>query len=118
VSGWFLQLCYGLHTKNSCGIEQIKLNSFKVPVEVKYEVTNESKTCYVAGGFHGVDSRDERHKPVMSLAIIDDTSTNEPLDIFLSNVGAEKTVPRRRSRWSFRNSWILRHILCVRSSDF
>jgi len=79
VSGWFLRLCYGLHTKNSCQIKQIKLNSFKVPVEVNNEVTNESKMCYIAGGFHGVESRDERHKPVMSLAIIDDTSTIKPL---------------------------------------
>jgi hypothetical protein len=79
VSGWFLRLCYGLHTKNSCEIKQIKLNSFNVPVEVNNEVTNQSKICYVTGGFHGVDSRDERHKPVMSLAVIDDTSTIKPL---------------------------------------
>src|SRR5271163_301595 len=105
VSGWFLRLCYGLHEKKSCEIKEIQLNSFKVPVEVNNEVTNESKTCYVAGGFHGVESRDERHKPVMSLAIIDYTSTNEPLDSVLSNVRADKTMPRRRSRWSFRNSW-------------
>jgi hypothetical protein len=49
-----------------------------VPVQVDNEVTNESKTCYVSGGFHGVDSRNERHKPVMSLAVIDDTSTIKP----------------------------------------
>jgi hypothetical protein len=79
VSGWFLQFCYGLHTENSCEIKAIRLNSFKVPVEVKNKVTNESKTCYVAGGFHGVESCDGRHKPVMSLAIIDDTSTIKPL---------------------------------------
>jgi hypothetical protein len=79
VSGWFLRLCYGLHTDNSSEIKEIKLNSFNVPVEVNNEVTNESKTCYVAGGFHGVESRDGRHKPVMSLAVIDDTSTIKPL---------------------------------------
>jgi hypothetical protein len=79
VSGWFLRLCYGLHTKSSCEIKQIKLNLFNVPVLVNNEVTNESKTCYVAGGFHGVESRDGHHKPVMSLAIIEDTSTIKPL---------------------------------------
>jgi hypothetical protein len=79
VSGWFLRLCYGLHTKSSCEIKQIKLNTLNVPVLVNNEVTNESKICYVAGGFHGVESLDGRHKPVMSLAIIEDTSTIKPL---------------------------------------
>ncbi len=80
VSGWFLQLCYGLHRKISCKINEIKLTSFNVPVEANNEVTKESKTCYVAGGFHGVESCDGRHKPVMSLAIIEDTSTIKPLE--------------------------------------
>ncbi len=79
VSGWFLQLCFGLHNKSFSGIREIKLNSFNVPVEVKNEWTNESKTCYIVGGFHGVNSCDGRHKPVMSLGIIDDTSTIKPL---------------------------------------
>ena len=79
ISGWFLRLCYGLHTKYSCEIKQIKLKSLNVPVEVNNEMTNESKTCYVLGGFHGVESRDGRHKPVMSLAIIDDMTTIKPL---------------------------------------
>ncbi|CAF0985131.1 unnamed protein product [Adineta ricciae] len=75
ISGWFLRLCYGLHSKSDCEIKQIKLNHLKVAVEVNNEVTNESKTCYLLGGLHGIDSRDERHKPVMSLAVIDDLST-------------------------------------------
>ena len=79
MSGWFLRLCYGFHTKHSCEIKQIGLNSLSVPVEVNNEVTNESKTCYVVGGFHGVESCHGRHKPVMSLAIIDDTTTIKPL---------------------------------------
>lgn len=78
INGWFLKLCYGLHMKNTCEIRQIKLNSINVPVQVDNEVTNESKTCYIVGGFHGVESCDGRHKPVMSLAIIDDTSTIKP----------------------------------------
>lgn len=78
ISGWFLKLCYGLHKRHDCEIKQIKLNSFNVPVKVDNEVTNESKMCYIAGGFHGVESVDEHHKPVMSLAIVDDTSTIKP----------------------------------------
>ena len=79
VSGWFLRLCYGLHKQSECEISSVKLSSFNVPVEVKIEATNVSKTCYIVGGFHGVESSEGRHKPVMSLAIIDDTSTIEPL---------------------------------------
>ena len=65
--------------KSQSHIDDIKLNSLNVPVQVKNFATGQSKTCYVAGGFHGVESRDGRHKPVMSLAIMDDTATIKPL---------------------------------------
>ena len=65
--------------KSMSHIDDIELNSLNVPVKVENFVTGESKTCYVAGGFHGVESRDGRHKPVMSLAIMDDTTTIKPL---------------------------------------
>ncbi|CAF1487042.1 unnamed protein product, partial [Rotaria sordida] len=58
---------------------QIKFNSLNVLVEIKNEVTNQLKTCYVVGGFHGIESHDGRHKPVMNLAIIDDTITIKSL---------------------------------------
>ncbi|CAF0828858.1 unnamed protein product [Adineta steineri] len=75
LTGWFLQLCYGLHMKPSCNIQEVQLDSVVTPVEFESEYTNEKKTCYVAGGFHGVESQNEWHKPVMSLSIIDDLST-------------------------------------------
>ncbi|CAF0772546.1 unnamed protein product [Adineta steineri] len=75
LTGWFLQLCYGLHTQTSCNIRKVTLDLVVTPVEFESEYTNEKKTCYVVGGFHGVESRDEWHKPVMSLAVIDDLST-------------------------------------------
>ena len=78
ISGWFLKLCYGLHNKKSCYTKEITLRSLVVPVKVDNEITNISKMCYVAGGFHGVESYDGRHKPVMSLAIMDDTTTIKP----------------------------------------
>jgi hypothetical protein len=53
----------------------IELNSLVVPVKVNNEYTNESKMCYFAGGFHGIESRDGMHKPVMSLAIVEDTTS-------------------------------------------
>jgi hypothetical protein len=52
-----------------------ELNSLIVSVQVENEHTNASKTCYLIGGFHGVRSHDEKHKPVMSLVVIDDITS-------------------------------------------
>lgn len=68
-------MCYGLHTKMECNINEVRLDTLVSPVEFESECTNEKKTCYVVGGFHGIESRDEWHKPVMSLAVMDDLST-------------------------------------------
>lgn len=75
LTGWFLRLCFELHEKESCNIHAVRLDSVVTPVEFESEYTNEKKTCYVVGGFHGVQSRDEWHRPAMSLAVIDDLST-------------------------------------------
>lgn len=64
--------------KTSCNISEVELNSIVTPVEFESEYTNEKRTCYVVGGFHGVESRDSWHKPVMSLAVVDDLSTVKP----------------------------------------
>ncbi|CAF1489604.1 unnamed protein product [Adineta steineri] len=79
LTGWFLQLCYGLHTKTECNMDEVALHPIVTSVEFVSEPTNEKKTCYVVGGFHGIESRDGWHKPVMSLSIIDDLSTITPL---------------------------------------
>jgi hypothetical protein len=71
VSGWFLRMCYGHHYKTNCHIDDIQLNPISAHIQVRNEITNESKLCAVVGGFHGVESCDEHHKPVMSLAIMD-----------------------------------------------
>jgi hypothetical protein len=81
VSGWFINLCYGFHRDTSCHIDDIRLNSLAVPVKVDNENTNESKMCHVIGGFHGVESLDGCHKPLMSLVIMDDTSTITPYQV-------------------------------------
>lgn len=52
-----------------------------VPINVTNVFKNESKTCYIAGGFHGVKSYNGMHKPVMSLAVIDDVTTIKKLSI-------------------------------------
>lgn len=64
-------MCYGHHEDRSCHIDDIQLNLIDARVQLRNEITNESKECAVVGGFHGVESCDEHHKPVMSLAIMD-----------------------------------------------
>jgi hypothetical protein len=66
--------------QTKCNISEVNLDSIVTPVEFESEYTKEKKTCYVVGGFHGVESRDEWHKPVMSLAVIDDLSTITKLE--------------------------------------
>ncbi|CAF0891196.1 unnamed protein product [Didymodactylos carnosus] len=80
LTGWILKLFYGvdINSKN-IDFDAIKLNNIKVPVEVENHCTGKKKTCYVIGGFHGVYSEDHKHKPVMSLAVIEDLSTIKSL---------------------------------------
>lgn len=80
INGWFLRLCYGNHTQASCCVSHIELNTMLVPVNVDNEHTNTTRTSYLFGGFHGVDSHDGRHKPVMSFLIVDDQTTLRRLD--------------------------------------
>ncbi|CAF3084543.1 unnamed protein product [Rotaria sp. Silwood2] len=73
--GWILRLCYGLRESNIHHVTDLKLPSLVVPVQVNNEVTNQSKMCNIVGRFHGVQSCDGRHKPMMGFAIIDDLRT-------------------------------------------
>jgi hypothetical protein len=80
MNGWFLRLCYGNHTKQTCFMTYIQLNSLIVPVKVENEHTDTSKTSYLVGGFHGVLSYNEKHKPVLSLVIMDDITNITKLE--------------------------------------
>ena len=71
--------------ETECNINKVRLDSIVSPVEFKSEWTNEKKTCYVVGGFHGIESQNEWHKPVMSLAIVDDLSIITKLKEWLRN---------------------------------
>jgi len=75
TNGWFIRLCYGNHRKQICSMSHLTLNSLIVPVIVENEQTNTLKTSYIIGGFHGILSEYQRHKPVMSLLIIDDMNS-------------------------------------------
>ena len=59
-------------------MEDIALTSLVVPVNVVNREINESKICYFTGGFHGIESNDGKHKPVMSLTVIEDTKSIKP----------------------------------------
>ena len=80
INGWFLQLCYGNHTEQTCCMAYIELNSLIVPVKADNEHINISKTSYLVGGFHGVLSHNEKHKSVLSLAIMDDLTSISKLE--------------------------------------
>lgn len=80
INGWFLKLCYGNHKKQICSMTYIELNSLIVPVQVENEHTNTLKTSYLVGGFHGIISHNEKHKPVLSLVIMDDVQSIMKLD--------------------------------------
>ncbi|UJR37591.1 hypothetical protein I4U23_030289 [Adineta vaga] len=81
INGWFLRLCYGIHLKQTSFMTSIQLNYLIVPVQFENEHDNTSKTCYILGGFHGVYSYNEKHRPVMSLVILDDETSSTKLDI-------------------------------------
>ena len=80
VNGWFLRLCYETYGARTCHMDDLQLDSLVVPVKIKDENVNESKMCYFAGGFHGVDSYDGMHKPIMSLAVVEDSNSIEKLN--------------------------------------
>ena len=82
ISGWVLNLFYGIDANNSDKVDfdDVTLDSIRVPVEVENYATGLKKTCYVLGGFYGVDStQDHIHRPAISLAVIEDLTTVTPL---------------------------------------
>ncbi|CAF1395877.1 unnamed protein product [Adineta ricciae] len=82
LNGWILKLFYDIEETNRDKItsSDIHLNSIQVPVQVENYSTGLKKTCYVLGGFHGIDStKDHIYKPVLSLVVIEDLTTVEKL---------------------------------------
>lgn len=75
INGWFLQLCYGNHRQATCPLAQLYLNTLFVPVRVEDEHSHTMKTTCLLGGFHGVDSHEAKHKPVLSFLVVDDRTT-------------------------------------------
>jgi hypothetical protein len=69
ITGWVLQL-FGLKADDVCDPADIKLSNIRVPVQLEDEETGKLTQCYIVGGFHGIYSTENRHKPVMSLSVI------------------------------------------------
>ncbi|CAF3791315.1 unnamed protein product [Rotaria sp. Silwood1] len=69
ITGWVLQL-FGLKTGDVRDPAYINLPNIRVPVKLEDEKTGKVTQCYIVGGFHGIYSADNQHKPVMSLSVI------------------------------------------------
>ena len=69
ITGWVLQL-FGLKAGDVFDPEDVDLSNIRVPVQLEDEKTGKVTKCYIVGGFHGIYSTDNRHKPVMSLSVI------------------------------------------------
>ncbi|CAF4175431.1 unnamed protein product, partial [Rotaria magnacalcarata] len=66
ITGWLLQL-FGIEAGATRDPIDIDLPNIRVPVTLKKEGIGRGKKCYIVGGFHGIYSVENRHKPVMSL---------------------------------------------------
>jgi hypothetical protein len=72
ITGWVLQL-FGFETGGTYDPDDIDLLNIRVPVKLENEKTGKVTQCYIVGGFHGIYSVENRHKPVMGLSVIQET---------------------------------------------
>jgi hypothetical protein len=72
ITGWVLQL-FGLKAGVVLDPADIRLPNIRVPVKLEDKTTGKVTQCYIVGGFHGIYSTENRHKPVMSLSVIQET---------------------------------------------
>jgi hypothetical protein len=83
-----LQL-FGLQADHARDPKGVKLPNIRVPVKLEDEKTGKVTQCYIVGGFHGIYSIENRHKPVMSLSVIQETNPSMPEEEFLANIKDE-----------------------------
>lgn len=88
ISGWILQL-FGLKADHSQDPAGIVLPNIRVPVKLEDCSTGKVTQCYVVGGFHGVYSIENRHKPVMSLSVVKEENS----------ISKKKLQVRHKYRW-------------------
>ena len=63
ITGWVLRL-FGLTADRTTDPTYIKLPNIRVPVKLEDKKSGRVTQCYIVGGFHGIYSVENRHKPV------------------------------------------------------
>ncbi|CAF1475423.1 unnamed protein product [Adineta ricciae] len=88
ITGWVLKL-FGLSTDRTIDPTYIKLPNIRVPVKLEDEKSGKVTQCYIVGGFHGIYSVENRHKPVMSLSVIQETKPSVSKEEFMARLEHE-----------------------------
>ncbi len=85
ITGWVLQL-FGLEAGRTYDPDNIDLLNIRVPVKLENEKTGKVTQCYIVGGFHGIYSVENRHKPVMGLSVIQETKPSMSEEEFMDKI--------------------------------
>jgi hypothetical protein len=85
ITGWVLQL-FGLEAGRTYDPADIHLLNIRVPVKLEDEKTGKVTQCYIVGGFHGIHSVENRHKPVMGLSVIQETKPSMSEEEFRAKI--------------------------------
>ncbi len=85
ITGWVLQL-FGLEADETYDPDNIDLPNIRVPVKLENEKTGKVTQCYIVGGFHGIYSVENRHKPVMGLSVIQETKPSMSEEEFRAKI--------------------------------
>jgi hypothetical protein len=84
ISGWILNFFLG-YGGTKAEAYDIKLNTIKVTVELTNHNTGLQKECVVVGGFIGTEYKDNSIRPVMSIAVLEDTTTVKQISTMQTN---------------------------------
>jgi hypothetical protein len=88
ITGWVLRL-FGLGAGQPHDPININLPNIRVPVKLEDEKTGNVTQCYIVGGFHGIYSTNNRHKPVMGLSVIQETKPSVSKEEFMDKIRNE-----------------------------
>ncbi|CAF3993686.1 unnamed protein product [Rotaria magnacalcarata] len=108
ITGWILQL-FDLKAYVAQDPDNINLPNIRVPVKLEDHTTGNVTECYVVGGFHGVYSVENRHKPVMSLSVIKQRNPPSSEDKAVSFIQPRKkrTEEKNKKQTHIPNSSLL-----------
>ncbi|CAF3798381.1 unnamed protein product [Rotaria sp. Silwood1] len=76
LTGWVGKL---FSYSQSNDMERLKLDNIRVPLSLVNGENRTRKQCFILGGFHGVlSTKDYKHRPVLSLTIIEQVQESKP----------------------------------------